>query len=52
MAAEIDTPVPGPIKLVDHALSRVRAKGLMAVIDVEGEPDPEIFDPNPGDQND
>jgi len=41
-------PVPGPIKLVDHALSRVARKGAMAVIDVQGEEDPEIFDPNPG----
>jgi nitrite reductase (NO-forming) len=45
--AEIDTPVPGPIKLVDHALSRVARKGAMAVVGVEGEEDPEIFDPDP-----
>ncbi len=46
-AAEMDTPVPGPIKLVDHALSRVRAKGLLAVIQVEGEEEPDIYNPNP-----
>ena len=47
MMGEMDTPVPGPIKLVDHALSRVRAKGALAVIDVDGEPDHSIFNPDP-----
>ena len=42
--AEIDTPVPGPVKLVDHALSRVVHRGLLAVIDVEGEPNPDVYD--------
>jgi len=46
-AAEIDTPVPGPIKVVDHALSRVARKGFLGVIQVEGEEEPEIFDPDP-----
>ncbi|WP_092815927.1 copper-containing nitrite reductase [Halopenitus malekzadehii] len=46
-AAEIDTPVPGPIKLVDHALSRVARKGMLGVIQVEGEEEPEIFNPDP-----
>ncbi|WP_181692796.1 copper-containing nitrite reductase [Natronomonas sp. LN261] len=46
--AEIDTPVPGPIKLVDHALSRVVRKGMLGVVQVEGEEEPEIFNPNPG----
>ncbi|WP_148680550.1 copper-containing nitrite reductase [Halovivax ruber] len=46
-AAEIDTPVPGPIKIVDHALSRVVRKGMLGVIQVEGEPEPEIFNPEP-----
>lgn len=46
-AAEIDTPVPGPIKIVDHALSRVARKGAMAVIDVEGEEDSDIYNPDP-----
>jgi nitrite reductase (NO-forming) len=45
--AEIDTPVPGPIKLVDHALTRVVRKGALGVIQVEGEPEPEIFNPDP-----
>jgi nitrite reductase (NO-forming) len=46
-AAEIDTPVPGPIKLVDHSLSRVARKGMLGVIQVEGEPEPGIFNPEP-----
>ncbi len=46
-AAEIDTPVPGPIKLVDHALSRVARRGLMGVVQVEGDPEPDIYNPNP-----
>jgi len=45
--AEIDTPVPGPIKLVDHALSRVVRKGILGIVQVEGEEEPEIFNPNP-----
>ena len=44
---EMELPVPGPIHLVDHALSRVVHKGLLATIDVEGEENPEIFDPDP-----
>jgi len=43
-AAEIDTPVPGPIKLVDHSLSRVVHKGMLGAIQVEGEEEPEIYD--------
>lgn len=43
----LSTPVPGPIKLVDHALSRVARKGCLAVIDVQGAEDPEIYDPDP-----
>jgi nitrite reductase (NO-forming) len=45
--ATLSAPVPGPIKLVDHALSRVARKGCLAVIDVQGEEDPTIYDPNP-----
>ena len=45
--AEIDTPVPEPIKLVDHALTRVARKGLLGVIKVEGEPEPDIFTADP-----
>lgn len=43
--ATLHAPVPGPIKLVDHALSRVARRGALAVIDVQGEPNIEIFDP-------
>jgi len=46
-AAEIDTPVPGPIKLVDHALTRVVRKGMLGVVQVEGEGEPDIYNPNP-----
>ena len=46
-AAEIETPVPGPIKLVDHSLTRVVRKGLLGVLDVQGEERPEIYDPDP-----
>ncbi|WP_435183713.1 copper-containing nitrite reductase [Halobellus sp. EA9] len=44
---EIETPVPERIKLVDHALSRVARRGLLAEIDVEGDERPEVFDPSP-----
>lgn len=44
---EMEMVVPGPIHLVDHALSRVVQKGLLATIDVEGDPDPDVFDPDP-----
>lgn len=43
---EMKTPVPSRIKLVDHALSRVARKGLLAEIDVTGPEDEEIFDPD------
>ncbi|MDZ7688330.1 MAG: copper-containing nitrite reductase [Halobacteriales archaeon] len=46
-AAEMEFPVPGPVKIVDHALSRVVRKGALAVIDVEGEPQPDIYNPDP-----
>lgn len=46
-AAEIETPVPGPIKLVDHSLSRVVSKGMLGVLQVEGEKEPEIYNPDP-----
>jgi len=47
MVGELDTVVPGPIKLVDHALTRVVRKGMLGVIDVQGEPKPEVYSPNP-----
>ncbi|MDQ2073972.1 copper-containing nitrite reductase [Haloarcula sp. NS06] len=37
--------VPGPIKLVDHALSRVARKGTMAIINREGPANPDVFEP-------
>jgi nitrite reductase (NO-forming) len=46
--ATMDFPVPGGVKLVDHSLTRVARKGCMAVIAAEGEEDPDIFDPEPG----
>ncbi len=47
---EMDFPVPGDIKLVDHALSRVVRKGMLGIITVEGPAKPDIFQPKlPGD---
>lgn len=40
---EMQLPVPESIKLVDHALSRVARKGLLAELAVEGAPDPALF---------
>ncbi len=40
---DMDLPVPETIKLVDHALSRVVRKGLLAEILVEGKENPEIY---------
>lgn len=44
---EMELPVPGMINFVDHALSRVVHKGLLAQLMVEGEEDPDIFNPSP-----
>jgi len=46
MIGEMETPVPERIKLVDHALSRVARKGLMAEVDVLGSEDESIYDPD------
>jgi nitrite reductase (NO-forming) len=46
MIGEFETPVPERIKLVDHALSRVARKGLMAEVDVLGDEREEIYDPD------
>lgn len=43
---EMEFPVPSTIHLVDHALSRVEYKGMGADIVVEGDENPEIYDPN------
>ncbi len=47
---EMEFPVPEDVKLVDHALTRVVSKGMAGVIHVQGDPQPEIFNPDlPGD---
>ncbi|MDS0475235.1 copper-containing nitrite reductase [Natrinema sp. 1APR25-10V2] len=46
-AGVMEFPVPGPVKIVDHALSRVVHRGALGIVDVEGEPKPEIFNPDP-----
>jgi len=43
LVAEMELEVPGPVKLVDHALSRVARKGMLGVIDVKGPDRPGIF---------
>ncbi len=40
---DMELPVPETIKLVDHALSRVARKGLLAEIKVTGRPDPAVY---------
>lgn len=45
---ELEAQVPGDIILVDHALSRAFYKGASGVILVEGEEDPEIYNPQKG----
>jgi nitrite reductase (NO-forming) len=45
--AEIDTPVPGTVKLVDHALTRATRRGTLGVLNVEGEEEPEIYNGDP-----
>jgi nitrite reductase (NO-forming) len=47
MVGTMEFPVPERVKLVDHALSRVRHKGMLAEIDVTGEERPAVFDPSP-----
>ena len=50
LIAEMQFPVPGEVKLVDHALSRVTSKGMLGIIAIEGEPQLDIFNPDlPGD---
>jgi nitrite reductase (NO-forming) len=43
----MDFPVPGPVFLVDHALSRVVRKGSKATIQVDGDPQHEVISANP-----
>lgn len=40
---EMEFPVPETIKLVDHALSRVARKGMLATITVTGKEQPDLF---------
>ena len=40
---EMELPVPGEVKIVDHALSRVARKGMLGVVQVEGPARPDIF---------
>jgi len=47
MIGDMETPVPERIHLVDHALSRVRHKGFLADVDVQGAERPDTFDPEP-----
>ena len=42
VAVEVKLDVPGKFLLVDHALSRME-KGLMAIVDVEGDQNPAVF---------
>lgn len=44
---EMDMAVPGPIHVVDHALTRVVRKGLLAEIMVEGDEQPDTYNPDP-----
>ena len=44
---EMEFPVPGPVKIVDHALTRATRKGALAEIRVEGEPTRDLYDENP-----
>ncbi len=46
--AEMEFPVPGQVKLVDHALTRVSRKGMLGLVDVQGEATEDIFEPEPG----
>lgn len=46
VVAEMEFPVPGAVKLVDHALTRVVSKGMLGVIEVSGEEQPDIYQPD------
>jgi nitrite reductase (NO-forming) len=45
--ATLHAEVPGPIKLVDHALTRVARKGMLAIINREGDANHDVFHPDP-----
>ncbi len=44
---EMEMMVPGPVKIVDHALTRAGRRGALGVIDVEGEKQSDIYDSDP-----
>jgi len=46
LVVEAEFPVPGEVRLVDHALSRVVSKGMLGIIEIEGDAQPDIFNPN------
>ncbi|WP_254611685.1 copper-containing nitrite reductase [Haloterrigena gelatinilytica] len=46
-AGEMEFPVPGPVKIVDHALTRATRRGALAEIHVEGDPARDLYDENP-----
>ena len=46
LIVEAEFPVPGEVSLVDHALSRVVSKGMLGIIEIEGEAQPDIFNPD------
>ncbi|MFD1563403.1 copper-containing nitrite reductase [Haloarchaeobius amylolyticus] len=46
-AAEMEFPVPGPVKIVDHALTRAARRGALAGINVAGEENPDLYDEDP-----
>ena len=45
LVGDLALPVPGAVKLVDHAITRVVRKGMMGVLDVAGPAQPSIFKP-------
>lgn len=47
-AAEINTPVPGPIHLVDHAATRAVRRGALGTIFADGPKRPKIYDGGAG----
>lgn len=46
-AAEMEFPVPGPVKIVDHALTRAGRRGALGVVSVDGEPTRDVYDEDP-----
>ncbi len=46
-AGEMEFPVPGTVKIVDHALSRAARRGTIAEVDVQGEENTDVYDENP-----